>query len=203
MSQKSKLITRFLSVPADFTWDELVAVLRFYDYSEISTGKTAGSRKRFADGQGNIILLHKPHPAKIVKKYAVRQVIDNLKEKRKSDKMSDVLQYKGYYADIHFSAEDEVFYGQLIGINDLVNFEAGSVKELKKAFTEAVEDYLATCKKLRKIPDKAYKGSFNVRVSPELHRQAAVFAAIKKVTLNDFVRSAIDTAISNEKMETN
>ena len=64
--------------------------------------------------------------------------------------MNDILQYKGYYADIHFSAEDEVFYGQLIGINDLVNFEAESVKNLKKAFTEAVEDYLSTCKKLNK-----------------------------------------------------
>jgi len=60
--------------------------------------------------------------------------------------MNDILQYKEYYADIHFSAGDEVFYGQLIGINNLVNFEAESVKELKKAFTEAVEDYLLTCK---------------------------------------------------------
>lgn len=62
--------------------------------------------------------------------------------------MNDILQYKGYYADIHFSVEDEVFYGQLIGTNDLVNFEAESVKELKKAFAKAVEDYLSTCKKL-------------------------------------------------------
>ncbi len=113
--------------------------------------------------------------------------------------MNDILQYKGYYANIHFSAEDEVFYGQLIGINDLVNFEAESVKKLKKAFTEAVEDYLSTCKEINKAPDKTYKGSFNVRIPSELHRQAAIFAAIKKVTLNDFVRYAIDTTISSER----
>lgn len=113
--------------------------------------------------------------------------------------MNDILQYKGYYATIHFSAEDEVFYGQLIGINDLVNFEADSVKELKKAFTEAIEDYLTTCKEINKAPEKTYKGSFNVRIPSELHRQAAIFAAIRKVTLNDFVRYAIDFTISNEK----
>lgn len=113
--------------------------------------------------------------------------------------MNDIIQYKGYYAEIHFSAEDEVFYGKLIGINDLVNFEADSVKELKKAFNEAVEDYLKTCETMGKLPDKTYKGSFNVRIPSELHRQAAIFAAIKKVTLNDFVRYAIDLTISKEK----
>jgi hypothetical protein len=83
MSQKSKLIARFLSIPADLTWDEMVALLKFYDYNEINTGKTAGSRKRFVDEASNIMLLHKPHPAKIVKKYAIRQVIEKLKEKGK------------------------------------------------------------------------------------------------------------------------
>ena len=113
--------------------------------------------------------------------------------------MNDLLQYKGYYAEIHFSAEDEVFYGKLIGINDLVNFEADSVKGLKKAFKETVEDYLETCRNLNKAPDKTYKGSFNVRTPSELHKEAALFAAIKKITLNDFVRYAIDFTISKEK----
>lgn len=83
MSQKNKLIARFLSMPADLTWDEIVTVLKFYGYIEINTGKTAGSRKRFVDGTCHIMLLHKPHPAKIVKKYAIKQVIENLKEKGK------------------------------------------------------------------------------------------------------------------------
>lgn len=112
--------------------------------------------------------------------------------------MNDILQYKGYYADIHFSADDELFFGQLIGINDLVNFEADSVKSLKKAFKEAVDDYLETCKELKKEPNKTYKGSFNVRIPSELHKQAAIIAALKKITLNDFVRYAIDLTISTE-----
>ena len=69
--------------------------------------------------------------------------------------MDNNLQYKGYYAEIHFSSEDEVFYGQLLGINDLVNFESDSVKGLKKDFKEAVEDYVETCRELNEIPDSA------------------------------------------------
>ena len=78
MSQKNKLNDRFLSIPADFTWEELIKVLGFYEYTSITTGKTAGSRSRFVNPDGSIILLHKPHPANIVKKYAIRQIIDTL-----------------------------------------------------------------------------------------------------------------------------
>ncbi|HXL59003.1 MAG TPA: type II toxin-antitoxin system HicA family toxin [Chitinophagaceae bacterium] len=83
MARKSKLIHRFLSIPADFTWNELIKVLISVGYKEIKTGKTAGSRRRFADEKGNIILLHKPYPANMVKKYALRQVLVDLKEKGK------------------------------------------------------------------------------------------------------------------------
>lgn len=113
--------------------------------------------------------------------------------------MSDILQYKEYYAEIHFSSEDEVFYGKIIGISDLVNFEADSVKGLKRSFKEAVEDYLESCKELNKEPDKTYKGSFNVRIPSSLHREAAFLASVKKISLNDFVRHAIDFTISHER----
>lgn len=52
--------------------------------------------------------------------------------------MNDILEYKSYNAEIHFSAEDEVFYGKILGINDLVNFEGISIQELKESFHEAV-----------------------------------------------------------------
>jgi len=110
--------------------------------------------------------------------------------------MNDILQYKDYYAAVHYSANDEVFHGKIIGINDLVSFEGTSVKELKKAFKEAVDDYLETCEELGKVPDKTYKGSFNVRIPSELHRQAAIVSALKNMSLNDFVRYAIDYTIT-------
>jgi len=105
--------------------------------------------------------------------------------------MNDILQYKDYYASVHFSAGDEVFYGKILGINDLVSFEGSSVKELKKAFKEAVEDYLDTCIQVGKAPEKTYKGTFNVRVPSALHKEASLFAAIHNITLNEFVKTAL------------
>ena len=99
---------------------------------------------------------------------------------------------------MHFSAEDEVFHGKIIGINDLVSFEGTTVKELKKAFHQAVEDYLETCEELGKEPEKTYKGSFNVRIPSELHREAARHAALNNMSLNDYVRHAIDYLIHKQ-----
>lgn len=110
--------------------------------------------------------------------------------------MNDILKYKDYLASVQFNAEDEVFHGKILGINDLVNFEGTTVKELKKALVAAVEDYLETCKMLKKEPDKTYKGSFNVRIPQELHRQAAITSAQRNMSLNDFVRYAIDFTLS-------
>src|ERR1700750_2703777 len=109
--------------------------------------------------------------------------------------MNDILEYKGYYGSVHFSADDEVFYGKLLGFEARVNFEGSSVKELKKAFHEAVGDYLETCKELGKEPNKTYKGSFNVRIPTDLHKAAAVYAALNNISLNDFVKTAIDYAL--------
>lgn len=110
--------------------------------------------------------------------------------------MNDILKYKDYYATVHFSTEDEVFYGKVLGINDLISFEGESVRELKKSFKDAIEDYLDTCNELNKEPDKTYKGSFNIRIPSDLHRQASVVASVKNMSLNDFVRYAIDFTLS-------
>jgi predicted HicB family RNase H-like nuclease len=110
--------------------------------------------------------------------------------------MNDVLKYKEYYGDINYSAFDEVFHGKIIGISDLVTFEGSSIKELKKAFKDSVDDYLDFCKELGKEPEKSYKGSFNIRISPELHRQAAKYAAVNNMSLNEFVKYAIDKMVS-------
>ena len=111
--------------------------------------------------------------------------------------MNDTLKYKDYISTVHFSTEDEVFHGKVIGINDLVTFEGQSVSELKKAFREAIEDYLETCKELNKQPDKTYKGSFNVRVPAHLHRKAALIAAQKNMTLNELMKIAISLTIKH------
>jgi len=81
MSKTEKLVQRLLSVPKDFTWEELIKVLALYGYAELKKGKTGGSRRKFADEQKNIISLHKPHPSNIIKEYAIKDVIAHLKEK--------------------------------------------------------------------------------------------------------------------------
>ncbi|UPS91068.1 MULTISPECIES: type II toxin-antitoxin system HicB family antitoxin [unclassified Bizionia] len=113
--------------------------------------------------------------------------------------MSDYLTYKGYFGTVNFNSDDEVFYGKIFGISDLINFEGSSVKELKESFEESLDDYLETCKALNKTPDKTFKGSFNVRVSMELHKKAAMIANQKSISLNDFVKKAIDYAVSHDK----
>ncbi|NSW92204.1 MAG: type II toxin-antitoxin system HicB family antitoxin [Firmicutes bacterium] len=105
--------------------------------------------------------------------------------------MKDVLIYKDYIASIHYSADDEVFFGRIEGIDDLISFEGQSVSELKAAFMEAVEDYIETCKKNGKNPEKTYRGSFNVRISPELHKKVAQQALLENVSLNQFIEDAI------------
>ncbi len=81
MSRQEKLQARLLSVPKDFTWDELIKLLSMFGYKEVKQGKTGGSRRKFADDKKNIVTLHKPHPSTIVKEYALREVIVHLKEK--------------------------------------------------------------------------------------------------------------------------
>ena len=106
--------------------------------------------------------------------------------------MTDKLKFRDFIGSVHFSAEDEVFYGKIEGINDLVTFEASTVSKLKKAFRDAVEDYVELCKEAGKEIFKSFKGSFNVRVNPELHSKAFEHAILEGKTLNQFVKEAIE-----------
>jgi predicted RNA binding protein YcfA (HicA-like mRNA interferase family) len=81
MSKTEKLIFRLLSIPKDFTWEELTKLLGLFGFVELKKGKTGGSRRKFADEKKNVIILHKPHPGNIVKEYAIRQIITQLKDK--------------------------------------------------------------------------------------------------------------------------
>ncbi|WP_439556264.1 type II toxin-antitoxin system HicB family antitoxin [Dyadobacter sp.] len=106
----------------------------------------------------------------------------------------------GYTASIYYSPADEVFFGKLIGVNDLVTFEGTSVEALKQGMQEAVDDYIETCRLLGKSPEKSYKGVFNVRVSSDLHKKIALLASQYNVTLNDFVKSVLQYASSHQEI---
>lgn len=111
--------------------------------------------------------------------------------------MNNILLYKGCFGSAQLSVDDKVFYGKILGIDDTFLYEGNSVEELIEAFHETVDDYLETCKQLGKEPAKLYKGQFNVRVSPSLHKESAVFAGQLNITLNEFVNMALEFALEN------
>ena len=114
--------------------------------------------------------------------------------------MSDkVLTHKGYVGSIEFSLEDKCLFGQVLFVNDLVNYEGPTLDELQKAFVEAVEHYLARCAEEGLQPDKPFSGTFNVRLTPEIHRAACVRAAEHGTSLNDFIKDAVVTALGEAK----
>ena len=115
--------------------------------------------------------------------------------------MNNVLKYKGYYAVVQYSVEDEVLYGKIEGINDLVSFESDNISDVKSEFESAVDDYIEYCEEVGKKPDKAYKGSFNVRIPTELHKKLAISAISDNITLNQAVQQAIELYLKNRTNE--
>lgn len=109
--------------------------------------------------------------------------------------MKNGLQYKGYHGSVEFSSEDNVLFGKILGIRDVITFEGKTVNEITKAFHQMVDDYLKTCKELGKDPDKEYKGSFNVRLTPRVHKLASIRSSAMKVSLNKFVELAVEKAV--------
>jgi predicted HicB family RNase H-like nuclease len=109
--------------------------------------------------------------------------------------MNNTLKYKGFFASVVFSDEDNILFGKLEGIDDLIMFEGSSVSELKKMFKEAVDDYIEICKQTNKPCLKSFKGSFNVRVKPEIHQRASMIAIAKGISLNQLVQKAIEREI--------
>ena len=110
--------------------------------------------------------------------------------------MNNTMEYKGYVGSVEFSEEDGVLFGKVLGIRALISYEGESGKELLADFHSAVDDYLSLCAEKDIEPERAYKGSFNVRISPELHKKIAVCAASQQISLNSFVENALRASIA-------
>jgi len=109
--------------------------------------------------------------------------------------MKDNLIYKDFLGSVHFSAKDDCFFGKIEGIDDLVTFEGQDVKAIKKSFREAVEDYIELCKITKKPVLKSYKGSFNIRIAPDLHKKAVQKSLMLGISLNQLVQQAIEKEV--------
>ena len=112
--------------------------------------------------------------------------------------MNNTMEYKGYLGSVEFSGEDTLFFGKVLGVRALISYEGESARELVEDFHRAVDDYLNLCEDEGITPEKAYKGSFNVRISPELHKRAVIAATAKQMSLNSFVERSIERAVSAE-----
>jgi predicted HicB family RNase H-like nuclease len=108
--------------------------------------------------------------------------------------MNEVLKYKGYHGSTEYSLEDDCLFGRLLGISDIISYEGNSVKEIKKAFKEAVDDYVETCRKIGKPPQKPYSGKVMFRIDPEVHAKAALAARLEGLSLNQWAERVIKQA---------
>ena len=108
----------------------------------------------------------------------------------------NTMTYKGFAARVEYSEEDGCFVGHIIGIRDVIGFHGESVAELRAAFSEAVDDYLKTCKKLKQAPNRPYSGQFHLRLDPGLHARAAMVAETRGKSLNAWVSDVIEKSIT-------
>jgi predicted HicB family RNase H-like nuclease len=107
----------------------------------------------------------------------------------------NTMTHKGYAARIEYSDEDQCFVGHIAGINDVVGFHGESVAELRTAFEEAVDDYLTTCEKLNRAPQKPYSGRLMLRVSPEIHAAVAAAAEVSGKSINQWAAETFTRAV--------
>lgn len=109
--------------------------------------------------------------------------------------MNNILEYKGYHTKVEYDVETQMLRGKIEGINDYVDFEVNDISSVEAEFHSAVDDYLVFCEEVGKSPEKEYKGTFNVRISPGLHKSLALCAFEDGCSLNAEVEKAIKVFI--------
>lgn len=109
--------------------------------------------------------------------------------------MKNTMTYRNLTAHIQFSAEDNLFVGRLIGVEDIVGFHADTVADLRAAFEEAVDDYLETCRRLDRPHLKPASGNLMLRVPPEVHASALAAAQAAGKSLNQWAAEVLEKAV--------
>ena len=106
------------------------------------------------------------------------------------------MKYKGYTGSVDYDAEDRLFCGRVDGITDIVSFQGDTVEALEADFRAGVDDYLEFCKERGVEPQRPCSGRFVLRVSPELHREAAIAARSQCESLNTWITRAIEARLA-------
>lgn len=102
-----------------------------------------------------------------------------------------MMTYQGYIGDVEYDDQARLFHGEVVNTRDVITFQGTSVAELEQAFHASVDDYISWCEEEGIRPEKPYSGKFNLRLSPELHRELAIAAKRLDTSINAFVERAI------------
>jgi len=108
-----------------------------------------------------------------------------------------MMQYKGYSGRVEYDDEAEIFHGEVIGLRDVITFQGTTVDEIKQAFKESVDDYIAFCAQLGHTPEKPFTGKFMLRLSPDLHRKVYVAAKQSGESINSWVNEQLQHLTAN------
>ena len=118
-----------------------------------------------------------------------------------------MMEYKGYLGEVEFDEDAQLLHGRVIGIRDVITFQADKLSKIEKAFHDSVDDYLAFCKERGEAPDKPFSGNFVVRMDQELHRRLSMAARLSGQSLNtliqEYLRREVDKVVpeTSEKPE--
>jgi predicted HicB family RNase H-like nuclease len=111
-----------------------------------------------------------------------------------------MMQYKGYTGVLEVDVESQTLCGRVLGLRDVITFQAKTVEAARVAFEESVEDYLSFCAQRNEKPEKPYSGKFLVRIKPSTHRALAMKAEIQEISLNALVERVLEDHISLNAM---
>ena len=106
-----------------------------------------------------------------------------------------LMRYKGYIGKVEFDDEANIFHGEVINLRDVITFEGESVRELRQAFQDSVEDYLEFCAERNEKPEKPFSGRFVIRIDPELHRLVVLEAKKADISLNQWITECLEEAV--------
>jgi len=107
-----------------------------------------------------------------------------------------MMEYRGYLGTVEYDAEAKIFHGDVINTRDVITFQGTTVDEIERAFKESVDDYIVWCESEGVEPEKPYSGRFNVRLPPQLHRQVAILAKKRQMSLNSFIEKALTDEVA-------
>lgn len=103
-----------------------------------------------------------------------------------------MMKYKGYFGEITYDDDAKIFHGEVVGLKDVITFQGKSVNELKKAFQDSINDYLAWCAERGETPEKTYSGKLHIRMNPNLHAHLTLEAAHRGISLNDLINQKLN-----------